>query len=200
MLYRIGFILVWPFVKLLFPTKVIGKKNMPKDNFVGVCNHYSNLDVVLLAVNVKRFYYLGKKELFSTKFKSWFFKKAGVFPVDRDKPDMSSIKFALKTISSGKNFMVFPEGTRNKSEDLEHLQQVKQGAIMFASKTGKQIVPMIFDRPPKLFRRTKIIIGEPISIKGQVPTKLTKEEMDENTQILVKKMEDLRLVLNKNKK
>lgn len=196
MIYWISFILAYIWIKIFLPTKVIGKKNLPKSNFVGVCNHYSNYDAVILNINVRRFYYLSKKELFKNKFLSWFFYHIGMYPIDRGHNDIGAIKYSLKEIKKGKSFMMFPEGTRNKSDDIEHMVEIKQGAIMIAGKTGKQIVPMLIDRPPKLFRRTRIIVGEPITLVGENLSKLTKEEMEQNSHILEERLTELRGMLN----
>jgi len=195
MIYYISKFFVGLYIRLFFRVKVIGKKNMPKGNFIGVCNHYSNFDVMIINVKVKKFHYLAKKEMFKNKFVGWYLKRIGGYPVDRQKTDIDAIKHSIKTINSGKYFMVFPEGTRNKTADIEHMQEMKQGAIMLASKTGKPIVPMLIEKPPKMFRRNRLIIGEPMEIIGENPKKLTKEEMDKNAEILQKRLEDLRILL-----
>ena len=53
MLYTICLILVYLPLILLFPTKVIGIKNIPKKGkFIFCCNHQSNNDIfVLVTVN-----------------------------------------------------------------------------------------------------------------------------------------------------
>ena len=70
--------LVW------FGDKVIGKENIPKK---GRCilagNHLSDFDAYLLFAGTNRpVHFLGKKELFESKF-AWFFKMMHLIPVDR---------------------------------------------------------------------------------------------------------------------
>ena len=58
-------------IRLFFPTKFIGKKNLPKGACIISSNHTSNLDAPLLAVHTwEKKYYLAKKELFNTKIKT----------------------------------------------------------------------------------------------------------------------------------
>lgn len=194
MIYAISFFFAWIFVKLFYPTKVIGKKNLPKKQaFVMTCNHYSNLDVVILGVSLgKRINYLAKKELFKKKFVSWYLKKLGGFPVDRENPDLSSFKFGVNTLKDGKILGIFPEGTRNKGADDAELQDLKTGAITFASKGGTKIVPVMIYRRARVWRRNYIVVGEPFEIQAENTKKLTHEEIDENAKRLKETMMKLR--------
>ena len=85
MLFWFLFCLAWLPLRICFPTRVFGKKNLPKkQGFVLTCNHYSNMDPMILdACLNKKIRFLAKKELFKNKFSSWFMKKIGAFPVDR---------------------------------------------------------------------------------------------------------------------
>ena len=143
MLFAICFALAWIPIRLFYPVKVIGKKNLPKKKgYVLTCNHYSNMDPVLLDVYLnKKIRFLAKKELFEKKFVGFFLKKFGGFPVDREKPGVSSFKFALNVLKENKILGIFPEGTRNKNIEAEGIMQLKNGAIVFASKGESQTAP-----------------------------------------------------------
>ena len=55
-------------IRLSYPTKFIGKENIPKGPCIIASNHTSNLDAVLLAVHTwEKKFYLAKKELFKNK-------------------------------------------------------------------------------------------------------------------------------------
>ena len=77
MFFAICFAIIWLPIRLLFPTKVIGKKNLPKKKgAVLTCNHYSNMDCIIIDVFLnKKVRFLAKKELFKNKFVSWVLKK-----------------------------------------------------------------------------------------------------------------------------
>ncbi len=60
--------------------------------------------------------------------------------------------------------MLFPEGTRNKSGSKE-MFKFKDGAVVFALKTGSPIIPMVQYRPPKIFRRNYVLIGKPMYLE-----------------------------------
>ena len=194
MIFFLGFILLWLPVRILYPTKVIGKKNLPKGKgAVLTCNHYTNMDAVLLDIYLnKKIRYLSKIELFKNKFVGFIIRGVGGFPINREKPEMSSIKFALATLKDNKYLGIFPEGTRNKEGDESQLLELKNGAIMFASKGESVIVPMILYKRPRIFRKNYLLIGEPISVEGENPKKLSQEEVYKNTQRLFDALEKLR--------
>ena len=72
------------------------------------------------------------------------------------------------------------------------LMQLKNGAIVFASKGESQIVPVVIYKKPKVFRRNYILIGEPIDVIGEDKRRLTREEQELNVQNLVRAMSQLR--------
>lgn len=160
MLYKILYVLAWLPLKILFPVKIIGRKNLLKSKAILCCNHQSNYDFIPIYYAGKtKVYSLCKKELYSTKFKAWFFKCMRTIPVNRAKPEISSIKNCLNVLNKNYNLLVFPEGTRTNHEDVEGL---KNGVAMFALKSGAPIIPMVYLKKNRIFRRNKLIIGEPI--------------------------------------
>ena len=55
---------------------------------------------------------------------------------------------------------------------------------------------MVMYRPPKLFRKNYILVGEPFKLIAENPKRLTKEETKENLERYEKVMQDLRLELD----
>ena len=80
-----------------------------------------------------------KKEYFDGKF-AWFFKLAGCIPVDRSIHDDKAKAAALEVLELDGAVGLFPEGTRNKTDDLL-LLPFKFGTVSMAQKTGATIVP-----------------------------------------------------------
>lgn len=181
-----------PFLWLLFPTKIVGKKNLPKGACIISSNHTSNMDAVTLAANTwEKKYFLAKKELFKNKLVGFFARKWGGIKIDRQGNDINAIKESLKVLKNGKKLVIFPEGTRNNNENME-LGEVKQGVAMFAIKAKVQIVPMFIMKKPKIFRRNKIVIGQPFDLSDFYGKKLLNEDLAEATEIVAKKMDELR--------
>ena len=192
MIYALAIFFLYIPIFLFFPTKVIHKKRLPKGKMIVTSNHYSNLDPLVLIVRFNRhFRFLGKKELFKTKFLSFIMNGLGVISVDRDSMSPSTYKEIMANLKMDKQIFIFPEGTRNKAED-DNLQDVKNGIITFASKGESEIIPMIIHRKPKMFRKNYIIVGESIKIEGENPKRLTKEEQEANLNRYVEAMNNLR--------
>ena len=190
MFYKIIQIIVWPFYRLFHPIKLIGKKNIPKGKAILVCNHHSNSDVVVLGTTIfRKQHFLAKKELFSKKFNSWFLRKMSAIPIDRNAVDLKAIKACLKVLKEDKLLTIFPEGTRNQTE--EALLEIKNGAGMIAVKSGAPIVPMWLEKRPRAFKKNRLIVGEPISMEAYAGQKLSNELLDE----IGKKLTDAMLSL-----
>lgn len=190
MIFAICFIILYIPLLILLPTKVLCKHKFPKkknkEGFIISSNHLSNFDVMLFDIKFRRkIYYLAKKELFKNKLSGGFLKAVGAIKVDRQSSDVGAFKSAIKVLKNNKPLGIFPEGTRNKSEDYSNMMEVKSGAIVFASKTGVPIIPLAIYRRPKLFRRNVILVGDKFYPQGINPKKLTKEEIAQNTERLV---------------
>ena len=179
-------------IRLLFPTKIIGKKNIPKGACILSCNHTSNMDAVIFAVKTwEKKYYLAKKELFENKFVGFFLKKFGGIRIDRQANDVTAIKNCLKVLKDNKKLFIFPEGTRVHNENME-LGEVKQGVAMFAIKAKVPIVPMFILRQPKIFRRNKIFIGKPFTLEEFYGKKLDSIELEKASELVALKMNEVR--------
>lgn len=150
---------------IIFPIKRIGKKNLKElkgKNYIIACNHMSNLDGVMLDIKFfKKYRYLAKKELFKKKFMGGFMRQLGGVPVDRSQADPKAIKEIFRLLGNGKYVGIFPQGTRAKTPNIEE-GSAKEGVAMFSIRTNTPVLPVMFDKKIKAFRRTKLIIGKPI--------------------------------------
>ena len=165
MIFWLCFSIIFLPMVVIFPIKRVGKKNLKElkgKNYILACNHMSNLDGVMLDIKFfKKFRYLAKKELFEKKFNNSFMRALGGVPVDRKQADPRAIKEIFRLIGDDKKIAIFPQGTRAKTTHIEE-GSAKEGVAMFAIRTNTPVVPMMFDRKIKPFRRTKLIIGAPI--------------------------------------
>lgn len=179
-------------IRLSYPTKFIGKENIPKGPCIIASNHTSNLDAVLLAVHTwEKKFYLAKKELFKNKLFGSFLKSVGAIEIDRQATDVGAIKNCMRILKKGKKLVIFPEGTRNHNDDMQ-LGQVKHGVSMFAIKAKVPIVPMFIAKQPKFWRRNKVIIGKPFLLEEFYDKKLDNEILTQASDIVAAKMNELR--------
>ena len=165
MIFWICFWIIFLPMILLFPIKKVGKRNLKElkgKNYILACNHMSNADAVRLDIAFfKKYRYLAKKELFQKKFTNFFMRALGAVPVDRRQADPRAIKEIFRLIGKNKKIAIFPQGTRAKTVHIEE-GSAKEGVAMFAIRTNTPVVPMMYDRKLKPFRRARLIIGKPI--------------------------------------
>lgn len=193
MFFYISRFLAWLPLSICYPTKIVGRKNLPKGKAILTVNHTSNMDIVLLLIHLhEKKYTLAKKELFKNKFIGGILKSYGAIPVDREGSDIVAIKKSLKLLSKGKKLIIFPEGTRNKNEDISVMGELKTGTAMIAIKSKTPIVPVWISRRPKAFRKTVIKIGKPFELEDFYGKKLNEELLQEATKVIAEKMEELR--------
>ncbi|HHX02291.1 MAG TPA: 1-acyl-sn-glycerol-3-phosphate acyltransferase [Firmicutes bacterium] len=182
-MYKVLRVLAIILVKLWFRFTVVGKENIPETAAVLVANHASMFDPVILGVAVNRpVHFMAKAELFRTPVSSWFFGKLHAFPVRRGEFDRNAIRSALEVLAHGQLLGIFPEGTRNKGEELLPLHS---GAALLASRAQAPIVPIVIKGSGKYrFRqRIEVLIGSPIIPEGG--KRVPKEELARiNDQIL----------------
>lgn len=196
MIFWICWLIVVPFVLILFPTKVCGRKylKMTKKQATIYCaNHQTNNDAVILKAKVMpRAKIMAKKSLFKFKPFGWLLKKFGAYPVDRGGNDISSVKYTLKILKENKKLLLFPEGTRIKNADAI---DIKNGAVMFALKTDSYVVPTYFRKITMPFVFNKYLIGKPFKFSDMEEfkdKKIDKELLDKASEYLVSKMKELK--------
>ncbi len=196
MFYWLCWVLVFIPIRLLWPTKFVGKKHLKKEKrAILACNHSSNLDPVIINSRlVPNPYILGKHTLFKNKLSSAILRSWRVIPVNRENVEMSTIKKVMTVLKGNNRLLIFPQGTRK--QDLEDMNGVKNGLAMFAIKSKAPIVPMWYVDKPKLFHRNVLLIGEPFYLEGFDNKRLTQDVLSEASQIVTQKMFDLRDAYN----
>lgn len=159
--YVICYLIAYPIARLILPCRFFGRENIPEGPLVVCANHSSLMDAVLLAIAFGRrrqLFFMAKSELLKIPILGRILKSAGVFPIERGEADINSIRTAMKHLKSGHKIMIFPEGTR--FSELEAVA-AKSGAVRIATKMKAPILPVYVTPGKKLFRSTKVVIGEP---------------------------------------
>ena len=191
MLYQILRLIGKPVIYLLFWPKIIGKKNTRhKGRAVVIANHFSFWDPLLIAVIFKRqVYWMGKIELFKSRIARMFFNAVKAFPVRRGEGDLAAIRHAFRILKAEKLFGIFPEGTRIKTGEIGRFEP---GTAMIALKNNAPVIPVYIKGKYKLFRRMKVIIGEPIMLSDYVGSKTGQATVEAATRFLENKLKDMR--------
>ncbi len=159
-------------------TRVIvkGEERIPKDTAVlYVGNHRSYFDILLTYVRVPRpTGYIAKKEMNKFLLLNNWMRNLHCLFLDRQdiKQGLKTILTAIDKVKSGISICIFPEGTRNKTNDT--FLPFHEGSFKIADKGGVPIVPMsivnaadIFeDHIPKVKKTTVVIeYCEPVYMK-----------------------------------
>ncbi|WP_131847948.1 lysophospholipid acyltransferase family protein [Baia soyae] len=160
-LYKLLRFLITLIYRIFFPYEVIGVEKFPKSGGVVVSPiHISNLDPPLLGISLPRqVHFMAKEEMFRVPIIKKALYIVGTFPVKRGGGDSQALKASIRILREGKVLGIFPQGTRDKSGEI---RKVHVGAAMFALRTNSPIVPVAIIGPYRLFRKVRIVYGEPI--------------------------------------
>lgn len=173
--------------QILFPFKLVGKEKVKDGACVLVGNHYRIWDIVHMACTTKeKVHFITKKELYKNKFLAHLCDIVEAIPVSRDGQDAKAVMTALRYLKNGDKISMFPEGTRNRTD--EDLLPLKGGAAMFAIKAKAPVYPVMCPHKTRLFRRTKILVGDPIDLSAFYDRRLTAEDYETAEEMIREKM------------
>ena len=162
-------------LRALFRTSVCGFHRIPRRGAVILAsNHVSYLDAILVAASMPRpVFYLSRASLFKNRLVSFLLEvMGGQIPVGRQPGDTEEIVTAgIRLLECGYALGIFPEGTRSPHGKL---QAGQTGVALFAFLTGAPVLPVALrgtyeawprhKRFPRLFRRTSLVIGDPLQV------------------------------------
>ena len=173
--------------QILFPFKLVEKEKVKDCACVLVGNHYRIWDIVHMACTTReKVHFITKKELYKNKFLAHLCDIVEAIPVSRDGQDAKAVMTALRYLKNGDKISMFPEGTRNRTD--EDLLPLKGGAAMFAIKAKAPVYPVMCPHKTRLFRRTKILVGDPIDLSAFYDRRLTAEDYEAAEEIIREKM------------
>jgi len=142
---------------------------------VYVVNHLSAFDIpVLYSYLPFQFRILAKKELFRYPFMGWHLRRSGQIPVVLENPKASvrSLNLAVAAIRKGNSLVIFPEGGRSPSGQL---QAFMGGAFYAAVKAQVDVIPIVLIGTYEMLKMNsfhirpgsvQMVVGSPISTVG----------------------------------
>jgi len=174
LLYRLIQLIIKVVLKINGTLTVYGRENIPeKGGVIVASNHISYLDPPLVGSVLPRIAtFMARKGLFEMPVLKWMITRAA-FPVDRENPKPSSIKDAVRRLKKGEVLVLFPEGKRSETGEL---QEAKRGVDVIAKMSKAAIVPTLLvgsDKAlpsgAKWLKRADIsvVFGKPIYYKAQ---------------------------------
>jgi len=163
--FRIMFRIAVPFICFFRPFEVIGKENKVAGAAMVCSNHSAMIDPFQIAIAFgidDNVHVIAKIELFRIPVISTILWKMGMICVDRSTNDIDSIKMSLLYLKNGEKVVIFPEGTRLSEFDAH---AAKSGAVKLAERAGVPIIPVFVSRKKPIFRKSKVVFGEPYFIE-----------------------------------
>jgi len=182
---------------LLTRWRVRGRDNVPSQGpLLIVANHLNLADPPLLGVSLgRKVIFMAKRELFYSRVIGYFIRGFGSFPVHRGQLDRKALRQAEQLLAQGLALVMFPEGKRSKSAQLE---PGFSGSALIAWHSGAPILPVGISGTERikgagwLLRRPQITvnIGRPFYLPP-VSSKLTKLKLAEHTDFIMERIAGL---------
>lgn len=163
---------------------VKGYENIPQDRpvlYVG--NHRSYFDILVGYTTVPGLMgFVAKTEMLRYPFLRDWMRNVNCLFLDRKniKEGLKTILEGIEKVKNGVSVWIFPEGTRNRNEDLTELLPFKEGSLKIAEKSGCPVVPVamvgtaeVFEKHIPFIRPSHVTIwfGEPFYVKELEPEK-----------------------------
>lgn len=144
--------------------KAYGIENIPeKDGFIMFCNHQGLFDTLVFLQSCPRpFAFLAKNEVRNIILLKQIIAALGSYVIDRKdlRQSMIVINKITADVKKGKNFLIFPEGTRSPKHNTP--AEFKSGSFKSATKAACPIVPCALIDAYKPFDEHSI---RPVTVK-----------------------------------
>ncbi|HKV27407.1 MAG TPA: lysophospholipid acyltransferase family protein, partial [Candidatus Acidoferrales bacterium] len=162
-----------------------GLENIPSSVCIFAANHVSNLDPPAALVAIpRRISFLAKREVFSVPVVGTALRLGKIVAVDRSDRDaaVASIDQAVRYLSEGISFVVFPEGTRSKDGQLKPF---KKGTFVMAIQGRVPVVPVsILGSRERMPKGTLATVPGEILIRFGPPVESAAYTMDQREALL----------------
>ena len=150
---------------IFFRGEVSGVENIPRQGgFLVAANHASHLDPFIIGSRLpQQVTFFARKTLWTPGLAAWWLDAVGVIPVDRDGgSDVAAMKRVLGALKQQKIIIMFPEGTRSLTGEL---QPPKPGVGLFACRAQVPVVPArIFGSFNAFGKSGTVHFGTPVTV------------------------------------
>ena len=163
-LYKLAKTIYSKLLKTLYKPTTKGTKNIPEEGpiiFVG--NHKHAFDPIMVMTHTNRtVHYMAKESLFKG-IHGKILESIGTIKIHRNKSNPIAIKEAEEILKQGGAVGIFPEGTRNRTN--QELLKFRYGAVKIAKQTNALIIPFAIKGNYKPFKKgLSIEFGKPINV------------------------------------
>lgn len=185
--------LIWFRVKKIYARKEA--KRRLRGGALIISNHilYSDPMVLHCAYWYRRLQFIVSDTILTTKFSRFFYPRCGCIPVNREHFSLSSFREIVQRLEGGNVITIFPEGHVSFSNE-NPMSPFKSGAVLMAYQSNVPIIPIYREIRKNIFRRQKIVVGEPIDIKATYGEKLDMRQIDAIARDLFDKEQELKRI------
>lgn len=163
-LYKISKAIYSKLLKILYRPVAYGIENIPeKGPIIFVGNHQHAFDpIVVMTYTNRTVHYMAKESLFKG-IHGKIFESIGLIKVYRNRNNPIAVIEAEKILKQGGTVGIFPEGTRNRTN--QELLKFRHGAVAIAKQTNTPIIPFAIKGAYKIFKKgLSIEFGKPIDV------------------------------------
>lgn len=183
---RIAYFVCKMLVRTLYRIEISGSHQSLTGPAILVANHRHAFDVVAVHTAIKPWvYWVAKKELFTDSLSGQAVRRLGCIPVDRDHVDLVAARGIFSHLKAGDLVGIFPQGTRVSDDRLQEVPP-HTGAVHFAIKTGVPLIPVGIDRTFRLFRKVRVVFGEPFRLDADPRRHYPAEELEAFSILMMK--------------
>lgn len=186
----------------LYRYRAFNINNIPRTGPVLlVSNHQSFLDLPVIAMACTRRHYvpLARSGLFNHPVFAWLIRNLNAIPVVQGESDIGAIRKCIKSLGKGQVLLIFPEGRRTLTGEIQPFQT---GTMLVIKRAKPMIVPVAveggFDiwkfgqARPKLHGRIAVTFGKPIP-----PETIIQMGPDAGLEFLRQEISEMRIELAK---
>ncbi len=174
------------FARTYLSYRVVNRERLDElgeGGYVVASNHVSFLDPPLVGIAFQEnLYYFARKSLFDHPVFGWILRSIQAIPVDRDRPEMSTLKRIIELLRQGEKVVIFPEGERSRDGRMKEKGQ--SGIGMIVEKARARVLPVRLFGPEKAQPRgskriesvpVTLVIGEPMDMTDLIDSDLPRK-------------------------
>lgn len=134
----------------------------PRRPYVAVSNHESLADIFLISHLPWEMKWLSKESIFRIPVMGWMMRMAGDIPVRRNELNSraQALEACRERLRQGVSVMIFPEGTRSRTDDL---LPFKEGAFRLAIEAGVPILPLVVAGTRGAMQKGSLVFGRAVA-------------------------------------
>lgn len=152
-----------------------------KGSIIFICNHLSNSDAIVLnkALRDYKVIFLAGVKLANNYFTNMGFLLVDTINIKPKSADIEAIDKSIKAIKSGRNILIFPEGTRSRNISMGEgnkgvvlIQKLSHGTVIPVGLSGSEkLLPISgsgeMDKEKFQYADVHIKIGKPVQIEAR---------------------------------